>query len=423
MTGWIKTIGSMHGRFVHIRRIERLAEAIAPLIAPGWSVADVGCGDGVLAARVADQVGGVSVRGFEIAPRPDTAIPVEPFDGKRLPLDDNAVDAVMLVDVLHHTDDPNVLIAEAARVAKQAVIIKDHRTSRPAARLTLRLMDWIGNKPHHVALPYHYWSMAQWRQGWARAGLHVAGQQTRLGLYPWPASWLFERGLHLLVKLRLTPPSTDGSIAAWERAYRRFESPAQERAKFRRRLRQLGVDGWDRSLRVVELFCGRGNGLHAWSDLGFKRVEGLDRSEALVLAYEGGARCTVGDARCLPYADASFDVVAIQGGLHHLTLMDDLDATLREIHRVLKPGGRVLLVEPWLTPFLRLVHGMCGVRWLRRLWPRLDALATMIEHERRTYEDWLSRAEEITAALERVLIAQRRRVGWGKLMFIGTRRQ
>jgi hypothetical protein len=49
----------------------------------------------------------------------------------------------------------------------------------------------------------------------------------------------------------------------WEAAYLRFETPEQEIRKFEKRLLRLGAGAWPRDLRIVELFCGRGNGLRA----------------------------------------------------------------------------------------------------------------------------------------------------------------
>ena len=71
----------------------------------------------------------------------------------------------------------------------------------------------------------------------------------------------------------------------WEAAYERFETPRQEIEKFTRRLRRIGAAGWPRDAKIVELFCGRGNGLHALSNLGFTHLEGVDLSPRLVARY------------------------------------------------------------------------------------------------------------------------------------------
>ncbi len=66
-------------------------------------------------------------------------------------------------------------------------------------------MDWIGNKPHGVVLPYNYWTRTQWNQAFAALGLHVSDIKTTLGLYPPPASWLFSRNLHFIALLEPAP--------------------------------------------------------------------------------------------------------------------------------------------------------------------------------------------------------------------------
>jgi len=146
-------------------------------------------------------------------------------------------------------------------------------------------------------------------------------------------------------------------IDPWEAAYLRFETPEQEIRKFTERLRRLGVNEWPRETNVVELFCGRGNGLHALARLGFRNIEGVDLSPRLLAEYTGEARCTAGDCRELPFADQSKDAAIVQGGLHHLPLLpDDLERVFAELKRVLRPSGHVVFVEPWRTPFLRFVH-------------------------------------------------------------------
>lgn len=212
------------------------------------------------------------------------------------------------------------------------------------------------------------------------------------------------------------------SQTAWQSAYLRFETPKQEKEKFVRRLDKLGVRGWPRELRVVELFCGRGSGLLAWEQLGFRNVEGLDLSFDLASQSARRDRIVVGDARRLPYASASRDVFSVHGGLHHLDLMGDLERTLAEVERVLVPGGRLLVVEPWWTPFLRLAHVATDSRVCRALSSKVDALAVMTEHEHDTYYDWLGRPDEILSALRRTVEPEILEIAWGKLMLVGRRR-
>lgn len=206
----------------------------------------------------------------------------------------------------------------------------------------------------------------------------------------------------------------------WEAAYLRFETPEQEIRKFVKRLRTLGVDKWPRDTETVELFCGRGNGLRALQLLGFTRVEGIDLSARLVEQYRGNAKCYVGDCRQLPFEDRSRDALIVQGGLHHLlSLPDDLEQTLAQMHRVIRKDGRVVLVEPWLTPFLRFAHLACENPIARRLSNKVDALAVMIEHERRTYEQWLSQPGVILQVVRKHFVPIRQSVAWGKWSFVG----
>jgi len=212
----------------------------------------------------------------------------------------------------------------------------------------------------------------------------------------------------------------DEAAQAWERAYLRFETPEEELRKFQGRLSRLGVTAWPKDSRVVEAFCGRGSGLVALSRAGFSRLTGVDLSPRLLRRYAGPARVLAADCRALPLGSASQDAVIVQGGLHHLPAIPaDLVAFLDEVVRVLRPGGRFATVEPWDTPFLRLVHRVCGLSLARRLWGRLDSLAEMIERERPVYHDWLAAGPDVLAELRRRFEVERCVRAWGKLEFVG----
>ncbi|NBR85292.1 MAG: class I SAM-dependent methyltransferase [Verrucomicrobia bacterium] len=207
---------------------------------------------------------------------------------------------------------------------------------------------------------------------------------------------------------------------AWEAAYQRFETREQEMQKFLRRLRKAGAPTWRKEAQVVEIFCGRGTGLHALQHLGFKRLEGVDFSAALLANYSGPAKCVVADCRQLPFPDASRDIVIVQGGLHHLPeLPADLEKVVSEVRRVLRPGGRFMVVEPWRTPFLRFVHWVGSFKFARRAWDKLDALETMTELEWVTYDQWLLNPDLVLRCLDGNFVTERKLIGWGKLMWVG----
>jgi len=89
-------------------------------------------------------------------------------------------------------------------------------------------------------------------------------------------------------------------------------------------LRQVGRDG-----RVV------------LSDINPRMLE-LGRDRLLDAGMVGNVECLVADAERLPFDDASFDCVTIGFGLRNVT---DKAAALRSMHRVLKPGGQLLVLE------------------------------------------------------------------------------
>jgi len=209
----LRGIEAVHQRHVAGRRVRVLSNHLSEAIpnggaAAGTSVLDVGCGDGEIAWQISQSRPDLQLRGVDVLVRPETRIPVDPYDGTTLPCEDNAYDIVTLVDVLHHCDDPIATLREASRVARQAVVIKDHLRHGIAAGPTLRFMDWVGNHRYGVALPYNYLSPSQWDAGFEQLGLAVEKWTDRLGLYAWPAGLLFDRSLHFVARLSTTGAHT-----------------------------------------------------------------------------------------------------------------------------------------------------------------------------------------------------------------------
>ncbi len=101
--------------------------------------------------------------------------------------------------------------------------------------------------------------------------------------------------------------------------------------------------GGTRPPRILDVGCGTGANLEMLS--GFGEAEGVDVSpDALAFCRERGLEnVRQGAAEKLPYEDASFDLVTALDVVEHL---DDDTAGLREMHRVLRPGGRAMLFVP-----------------------------------------------------------------------------
>jgi ubiquinone/menaquinone biosynthesis C-methylase UbiE len=126
-------------------------------------------------------------------------------------------------------------------------------------------------------------------------------------------------------------------------------------------------------LDVLDVGCGQGIDLAGYAlagahptgvDLTGRHIE-LANTHLQALGLEGHA--VEGDAEHLPFPDQSFDRVSSNGVLHHTP---DMPAALREIRRVLRPGGEARIIvynrnsfHYWLTQFLW--HGLVRGRLFR----------------------------------------------------------
>jgi SAM-dependent methyltransferase len=112
---------------------------------------------------------------------------------------------------------------------------------------------------------------------------------------------------------------------------------------------------------VLDYGCGLGIDVVRYLNAGAAKVCGIDISEKYI--EQAKAQCLVNgycpdqydlrvmDAHNLEYEANSFDYVIGRGILHHL----DVKVALRSLHRVLKPGGRMLFAEPLAdNPLLKL---------------------------------------------------------------------
>jgi SAM-dependent methyltransferase len=91
---------------------------------------------------------------------------------------------------------------------------------------------------------------------------------------------------------------------------------------------------------VLEVGCGRGEFAERMSRELDARVVAVDQSDRMVeLTAACGVEAIVGDVQNLPFRDGIFDCAVAAWMLYHVP---DLDGALRELRRVLRPGGRLV---------------------------------------------------------------------------------
>ncbi|MFH5822010.1 demethylmenaquinone methyltransferase [Georgenia sp. AZ-5] len=161
--------------------------------------------------------------------------------------------------------------------------------------------------------------------------------------------------------------------------------------------------------RVLDLAAGTGTSSEEYADAGIDVVP-CDFSTGMVAV--GKSRrpdlpFVAGDATALPFADESFDAVTISFGLRNVV---DTDRALREMLRVTRPGGRLVVCEfsrPTFPPF-RSVYEL----YLGQVLPRMASLVSS-NTDAYTYLTESIRTWPAQRELARTL----QRAGWRKVAY------
>ncbi|MEQ9094021.1 MAG: class I SAM-dependent methyltransferase [Miltoncostaeaceae bacterium] len=163
--------------------VDRFLAALDEMVGSGMpgSVLDVGCGEGIVTERLARRLGaGVPVEGLDVddpvlheewASRGGGNLTFTTGSAYRHPHATDSVDMVVAVEVFEHLQEPGRALREAARVARDALVVTAPREPlwRLGNMLSGRYWRRLGNTPGHI----NHWSRSGLAEFTGRVGTVV----------------------------------------------------------------------------------------------------------------------------------------------------------------------------------------------------------------------------------------------------------
>jgi ubiquinone/menaquinone biosynthesis C-methylase UbiE len=158
-----------------VGRAYDMALEISHVLPRRATVLDVGCGNGFIAHHLTGMLGSTVV-GLDVGSETSAKINYLPYDGRHFPLQDKSFDAVLLCYVLHHAQDPGLVLNEVARVLRNgglAIIYEDI----PSIWWD-RAVCWVHNQQWRNKTGPCSFRLAQgWRRVFARAGFEILNER------------------------------------------------------------------------------------------------------------------------------------------------------------------------------------------------------------------------------------------------------
>ncbi len=127
----------------------------------------------------------VRITPLDVVDHNATTLPLQLYDGKTIPFADDAFDVGLVSFVLHHAQEPDVLLKESRRVAMRLIIVEDTPV-RSFDIKAWRFWDNLMNHAHHpdVAVAHEAKSNAEWQAFFEARGLRVVYQKTFRTMLP-----------------------------------------------------------------------------------------------------------------------------------------------------------------------------------------------------------------------------------------------
>jgi len=159
-----------------------------------------------------------------------------------------------------------------------------------------------------------------------------------------------------------------------------------------------------KNAHIIDCACGSGAFIQVLLQKGFRSVDGFDASIEMV---EIARKTTGQDVRHLEareitkvYPNGTYDAVCISNMLHHLYEKDDFDLFLLGCRDLLKPGGIIVIREPYPTALMRIFTSMSRhpIFCIGFMKSRLNAIRIEADLIERFYDRWIGKHDQVLAA-------------------------
>ena len=160
-------------------------------------IVDIGAGSCQIAEYIRDKYQ-TDITPIDVVDYNKTNLKLVLYNGKKIPFENQMFDIALIIFVLHHSKDQEVILEEAQRVAKKIIILEDTPRSS-IERLLWHFWDWLLNLGHNVSMTYSAKTEKEWLKLFNKLNFKVVKKKNlRVGL---PILWSYQQSLFILETL------------------------------------------------------------------------------------------------------------------------------------------------------------------------------------------------------------------------------
>ena len=141
-------------------RVDPIIASFASVIKPHSRIIDIGAGKGLLAQEMAQQFDARVIL-VDVASYNQTDLPLTVCDSRALAFADDSFDYALLSFVLHHSQNPDAILREALRVAREIIVVENDVRGKVRGAVTRLIDSWpavrYGTPPCHLTRTRDEW--------------------------------------------------------------------------------------------------------------------------------------------------------------------------------------------------------------------------------------------------------------------------